>query len=117
MSSFGDYVRKNRERLRSQDSNFSIRRVAARIGIEPSYLSKIERSEQPPPSEKTIVALARELDADADLLLALAGKISSDLSTIIQKRPQLFSELIRELKNMPDRAVLRIVREVRDGNW
>ena len=26
-------------------------------------------------------------------------------------------ELIRELKDLPDHAVLRIVREVRDGNW
>jgi transcriptional regulator with XRE-family HTH domain len=117
MSSFGEYVRKQRERLKSQDPEFSVRRVAARVGIEPSYLSKIERAEQPPPSEKTIVALAKELDADPDILLALAGKISSDLGRIIRKRPQLFSELIRELKNMPDKAVLRLVREVRDGNW
>jgi hypothetical protein len=47
----------------------------------------------------------------------MAGKVSSDLQAIIRKRPQLFAQLIRELKNMPDRAVLRLVREVRDGNW
>jgi len=117
MGSFGEYVRKQRELLRDGDPEFSVRRVAVRIGIEPSYLSKIERSEQPPPSEKTIVSLARELDADPDILLALAGKISSDLQQIIRKRPQLFSELIRELKNMPDKAVVRLVREVRDGIW
>jgi hypothetical protein len=32
-------------------------------------------------------------------------------------RPQLFAQLIRQLKDMPDHAVLRIVREVRDGSW
>ena len=52
-----------------------------------------------------------------DMLLALGGKISSDLAQIIRKRPMLFAELIRDLKDMPDHAVLRIVREVRDGNW
>jgi hypothetical protein len=31
--------------------------------------------------------------------------------------PQLFAQLIRELKNTPDRAVTKLVREVRDGNW
>ena len=47
----------------------------------------------------------------------MAGKVSGDLLEIIMKRSQLFSQLIRESKNAPDRAVFRIVREVRDGNW
>ena len=29
----------------------------------------------------------------------------------------LFADLIRQLKDMPDHAVLRLVREVRDGEW
>jgi transcriptional regulator with XRE-family HTH domain len=117
MSGFGDYLRKRREKCRQRSAEFSVRRVAARVGIEPSYLSKIERGEQPPPSEKTILAIARELDEDPDVLLALAGKISSELGAIIRKRPKLISELIRQLKDLPDQAVLRIVREVRDGHW
>jgi len=87
------------------------------VGIEPSYLSKIERGEQPPPSEQTIAAIARELDEDVDVLLALAGKVSGDLLDTIRRRPALFAQLIRELRAMPDHAVLRIVREVRDGEW
>jgi transcriptional regulator with XRE-family HTH domain len=117
MSDFGDFVRHRREQLQESDPRFSLRRVAASIGVEPSYLSKVERGEQPPPSEKTIVALARELDEDPDVLLALAGKVSADLQQIIRKRPKLFAQLIRDLKNLPEHAVLRLVREVRDGNW
>jgi hypothetical protein len=49
--------------------------------------------------------------------LALAGKVSADLQQIIRKRPKLFAQLIRDLKNLPEHAVLRLVREVRDGNW
>lgn len=115
--SFGDFIRQRREEKRADDPGYSLRRVAANVAIEPSYLSKIERGEQPPPSEETIVALAKELDQDADVLLALAGKVSKDLQAIIRKRPKLFAELIRQLKDMPDRAVLRLVREVRDGAW
>jgi transcriptional regulator with XRE-family HTH domain len=117
MKAFGTYIRRRREELLAKDRKFSVRQVAARIKVQPSYLSKVERGEQPPPSESKIVALARELQEDPDVLLALAGKISSDLKAIIEKRPRLFAELIRELKNMPDHAVLRLVREVRDGKW
>jgi HTH-type transcriptional regulator, competence development regulator len=80
-------------------------------------LSKVERGLEPPPGEITAIALARELELDADLLLAMAGKVSSELQTIIRKRPKLFADLIRALKDLPDHAVVRIVREVRDGNW
>jgi transcriptional regulator with XRE-family HTH domain len=113
----GQYLRKRREALRAHDARFSVRQVAARVGLEPSYLSKIERGLQPPPGEVAIRALAEDLGEDADVLLALAGKVSSDLQSIILKRPQLFARLLRELKGMPEHAVLRLVREVRDGNW
>ncbi len=114
---FGDYLRRRREQRRDGDAAFSVRRLALRVGIEPSYLSKIERGEQPPPSEDTIRALARELGEDADILLALGGKVSSDLQRIIRQRPALFAQLIRDLKDLPDHTVLRLVREVRDGDW
>ncbi len=114
---FGDLVRKLREELRSKDRRFSLRQVAHRIGIEPAYLSKIERNDVPPPSEKTTVRLAHELGQDPDVFLAMAGKVSGDLLEVIRKRPRLFAELIRQLKEAPDHAVLRVVREVRDGDW
>ncbi len=117
MEGFGDYIRLRRESLRAGDSAMSVRAVAGRIGVEPSYLSKVERGQTPPPSEAKIVALAAELGEDPDLLLALAGKVSSDLQAVILRRPVLFAELIRQLKDLPDHAVLRVVREVRDGNW
>ena len=88
-----------------------------RIGVEPAYLSKIERGDVAPPSEATTVKLAKELGEDSDVLLAMAGKVSSDLQETIRKRPKLFADLIRQLKQAPDHAILRIVREVREGDW
>ena len=117
MDGFGGFIRQRRLALNAGNPLFSLRKVAAAVGVEPSYLSKIERGEQPPPGERTILAIARELGEDADVLLAMAGKVSEDLQAIIRKRPALFAQLIRELKNQPNHAVLRIVREVRDGDW
>ena len=85
--------------------------------MEPSYLSKVERGDEAPPSEARIRAIAEDLGEDADVLLALAGKVSSDLQAIIVRRPALMAEIIRELKRLPAHAVLRLVREVRDGEW
>ena len=114
---FGKYLRERREAKRRENPRYSVRQVAARIGVQPSYLSKVERGEDAPPTEVRIRALARELEEDPDVLLALAGKVSSDLQEVIRRRPALMAQLIRELKELPDQAMLRIVREVRDGNW
>ncbi len=117
MTHFGNVARAQRERLRRDDRRFSLRQVAQRVGIEPAYLSKIERGEAPPPSEAATLRLAKELGEDPDVFLAMAGKVSSDLQEIIRRRPKLFAELIRHMKEAPDHAILRVVREVRDGNW
>lgn len=113
----GSYIREVREKLRGEDKSYSLRQVAQRVGVEPAYLSKIERELVPPPSEDTIRKIAVALGEDPDLLLAMAGKVSSDLQEIIRRRPKVFAELIRQLKKAPDKAILRIVREVRDGEW
>jgi len=117
MRTFGDYVRAARARRALREPRYSLRQVAVRIGVEPAYLSKVERDLVPPPSEATIVRLAHDLGEDADLLLAMAGKVGKDLQQIILKRPKQFAELIRALKNAPDHAILKVVREVSDGNW
>jgi transcriptional regulator with XRE-family HTH domain len=99
------------------DPAFSLRQVANRCGVTPAYLSRFERGEAAPPGEETLLKLAQVLGEDPDVMLAQAGKISADLRSAILARPQLFAELIRAINTMPDHAVLRIVRDVRDGNW
>jgi len=117
VQTFGEYVRQRRENLAESDRAFSVRQVAKRVGLEPSYLSKIERGEQPPPGEDEICRLAKELGDNPDLLLAMAGKVSTDVLNTIRARPMLFAELLRELKTRPDKAINRLVQEVRDGEW
>ncbi|WP_169738216.1 response regulator [Maridesulfovibrio frigidus] len=105
MEKFGNYIRSKRAALQENDKSFSQRQVSLRIGIEPSYLSKIERCLPVALSEEKTIALAEVLGEDSDYLLALGGKISRDVQDIIKKRPMLFSRLVRELKDLPDEAI------------
>lgn len=116
-NTFGKHVKRLRESLNDRTKEHSVRKVAGRIGIEPSYLSKIERDESQPPGEETIRHLSQEIGEDPDILLAMAGKISSDLKNIITRRPATFAALLRELKEAPEHAILKVVRDIRDGEW
>ena len=60
--------------------------------------------------------LAFEVE-NTDVLLAMGGKVSSDLLRILIARPKLFAELIRQIETLPEDAILHLVREVRDGDW
>lgn len=118
MSTLGEFLRERRTALQAEDARFSLNQVAERVGVTPAFLSQLERDlVRSGPSEETLRRLAEELDLDADVLLAMAGKVSRDLQEVIRRRPQLFGSLLRELRDLPDHAVLRLVREVRDGEW
>lgn len=106
---FGNYIREKRA--------IGLRDLAERVGISPTYLSRMETEQVPPPSDEIIEALARELGEDPNVLFAVAGKASPRLQAIIVKRPKLIAELLEQVEKAPDEAVIRVVREVRDGKW
>jgi transcriptional regulator with XRE-family HTH domain len=110
MQQLGKHLRVTREHRARTDPAFTLRQVALRVGIQPSYLSKIERGKVDPPSEATIHRLAAALGEDADLLLAMAGKIASDLRDAVLERPVLLAAVIRGLRRAPDQTLLRLAR-------
>jgi HTH-type transcriptional regulator, competence development regulator len=89
---FGAVVRQERERLK-----IGLREMARQIGVSATYVSMIERDEFPPPAEDKISGIAKIIGRDRDELLALAGKISSDLETKIVARPREMAGLVRNL--------------------
>jgi len=119
---FGPYIRMIRELKRRNDARFSSRQVAVRIGVEAAYLSKIEREAVAPPSEATIRRLATELQTDPEILLAMAGKVATDVQDIVRERPQLMTAAVRALGALPEATVRRLLDDARkaaaadDGN-
>jgi len=75
---FGDFLRELRSRKMESDATFSIRGLAGKIDVSPTYLSKIERGELPA-SDETIYKLADALGITAEELFAHCGKIEPKL--------------------------------------
>jgi len=117
MIELGQYLKQKRLEMQSLDSKYSLRQTAVRLGIQPSYLSRLERGQESSVSEELLQKLSADLALDPDVTLALAGKVSIKLQKIILKNPTSFASLIRTLENAPADAILRITREVKDGIW
>ena len=90
----------------------SLRKFADQVGISPTYLSKIERDEFPPPGEETVKNFADALGQDPDELLALAGKVSSDLPAIIQQRPRELASFLRTAEGLSPDDMARLTKYV-----
>jgi transcriptional regulator with XRE-family HTH domain len=89
---FGQTIRDLRKAMRPPLTQRDLAdRIAARLreedrrGFDFTYLSKIENDRLPPPSVPAIIALAEELGADQDELLALAEKTPPDVGQALKK--------------------------------
>ena len=106
--SFGATVRRERERL-----GFGLREMAKKIEVSPTYLSKVERGQFPPPSEKKVKLIANIIGCDTDVLLALAGRVSSELTDIIKSNPRELADFLRLTKGLTAEDIERLSREAK----
>lgn len=96
------------ERLRflRKEAQLSQRELAGRIGVDFTYLSKIENGRVDPPSQTVLKNVAKELAAVlgqdetdlADELVILAGKVPSDLAETIGRDPRAV-RFLRSIEN------------------
>lgn len=114
---FGRAIRKRRKELNEVDPQFSVRKVAARVGINHSYLSKVEQGKVPPPSDGLILKLAEDLEMEADALFAKAGSVPPDVREVIMLRPKVMVEFLNSLKDAPAEVIREVARRVKDGDW
>jgi HTH-type transcriptional regulator, competence development regulator len=106
---FGAVVRREREAKK-----IGLREMAKMIGISPTYLSKIERDEFLPPAEDKVKAIAKIIGSDTDELLALAGKVSSDLTEIIRRQPREMASILRSVRQpLATNETARLRKKVR----
>ncbi len=94
------------DRLRElrRTARMSQRALAEQVGVDFTYLSKIENGRVEPPSEGVLRRIAKELAGKiemdetelADELITLAGKIPSDLAETLSRNP----EVVRLLRSV-----------------
>src|SRR5687768_8689396 len=105
---FGAFIRREREAR-----EIGLREMAKKIGVSPTYLSKVERDEFTPPTEEKVRAIARIIECDPDELLALAGRVPSDLADIIKQHPVEISALLRTANGLSADDIARLAQEAR----
>jgi transcriptional regulator with XRE-family HTH domain len=103
---FGAFIRRNREA-----KEIGLREMAKMIGVSPTYMSKVERDEFPPPAEDKVRAIAKIIRCDVDELLALAGRVSSDVAEIIKRQPAELAALLRTANGMSAEQIARLTRQ------
>ena len=106
MEKFGAFIRREREA-----KQIGLREMAKKIGVSPTYLSKVERDEFPPPAEDKVRSIAKIIEFDADDLLARANRVSSDITEIIKRHPVELAALLRTTKNLTAEEIARIARD------
>ena len=75
---------------RMREGKFGLREMAKKLEISPTYLSRIETSEEKtPPTEDLLRKIADLLGDNFDELMSLAGRIPADVKDYITKDPGL----------------------------
>ncbi len=105
---FGSLVRQER-----MAREIGLREMAKKIGVSPTYLSKIERGDFDPPAEDKVRKIAEIIDRDPDELLAMAGRVASDLTDIIIRRPREMADFLRAAKGLTADDIAQLARRAR----
>jgi transcriptional regulator with XRE-family HTH domain len=77
-NTFGQNLRELR-----RSKGMSQRELAKRVGVDFSYISKVENDRLPPPAADTIVRICKALSVPPDELLAMTGKMPSQVKEMI----------------------------------
>jgi transcriptional regulator with XRE-family HTH domain len=88
-SKFGERLRELRE-----EKKYSIKKLATTLGVNYTYVSKIENNRSIPSSE-VIEKLATVFNVDISELKLQAGKIPDDVMDILKNNPKEVIEYLR----------------------
>jgi transcriptional regulator with XRE-family HTH domain len=86
-----------RELRRSKE--ISQRELAEKVGVDFSYISKVENDRLPPPAADTIVKICRVLGVPPDELLASTGKMPTEVKEMLSTSPAAM-QFVRQAHEM-----------------
>lgn len=102
----GAFIRREREA-----KNITLRKFADQIGVSPAFQSKVETADWIPGEDK-LLKISKILDCNSDELLALAGKVSSDLTEIIRERPSDMALILRGTRGASEEEMRDVIKSI-----
>ena len=102
---FGAFIRREREA-----KEIGLREMAKKVGVSPTYMTKVERDEFAPPAEDKVKAIAQIIGCDVDELLERAGRVATDLSEIIKRHPVELAAVLRTTKGLTTEDIAQLAR-------
>ena len=109
MKTFGQALRDLR-----REKGMSQRELAKQIDVDFSYVSKIENGRLRPPAADRIVRICDVLGVQPDTLLALSGKVPSDLTNMIgSNRAALEFVRSAQILGLSDREWAELTRQLK----
>ena len=101
-SALGTETFVERIRRRRREDKLSQRKLAELVGVDFTYLSKLENDQQgQSPGEELVMKLAEQLHDDSEELLALAGKVPVDALRTLAREDADFAWFLRRLSLVP----------------
>lgn len=106
---FGEVIRARRLEMK-----LSLTKLSATVGVSKGYMSRVER-ENLVPGEGTIVALAKALDLNSDVLLAAAGKVASDVMEIVRHNADIAPSALRDASD--SQTLGEMLKRWKENEW
>src|SRR6478752_10773095 len=107
---FGAFIRREREA-----KGLSLRDMAKKIKVSPTFLSKVETEDWKPGEEK-LRKIAEVIGCNPDDLLARAGRVPTELSDIIKQSPHRheMTALLRTAKGFTAEQMGKLVDQAKE---
>jgi len=86
-----------------QQRDLGIKKVAPALGVDYTYLSKLE-NDRAKPSDDLIDRIANYFGCDKDLLYVAADKIPEDVMDVIRRYPKKTLQYLRNLNRDDDKS-------------
>jgi len=93
-TTFGQLLRDLR-----RSKEVSQRELAAKAGVDFSYISKLENDRLPPPAADTVMRICEVLGVPPNELLAVAGIVPSEMKEMLTGKPAAL-QFVREAHRM-----------------